>query len=78
MKMGWLLYRLNEMMKKGVVAFLYKKVNGQFRLANGTTSDIDYRPKGRKATDNVGTLTYYDVDRKGFRSFRIENLVAIY
>jgi hypothetical protein len=64
-------------MKKSVVAFAYEKTDGSLRRAKGTLADVASTIKGTGA-ENYKTVRYYDIDAKGWRSFRAENLIAIY
>lgn len=77
---AWQLYKLALSMRKGVVGFSYKKVDGSFRKAFGTLVNI---PAGatfggkRLTKPSYRTLSYFDIERQSFRSFRAENLIAI-
>lgn len=71
---------LKEMLRNGVVNFTYKKLDGTTRQATGTTRlesiPEDKHPKGTgKTADNV--VTYFDLEKEEWRSFREENFVEI-
>lgn len=66
-------------LSEGRAKFSYTTVNGENREATGTTN-VDLipesdRPKTENANSETGeTITYYDLDKNGWRSFRSENL----
>jgi hypothetical protein len=74
---AWQLYRLSKRLHHEVVMFAYEKADGSLRKAKGTLMDTDNLIKGT-GEENNKTLRYYDMDAQGFRSFRVENLIAIY
>jgi len=67
---------------EGVVEFKYTKVNGEERIARGTlhetaiTEDGGSMPKGVMTVSDE-TIRYYDLNSKGWRSFRTENFIEI-
>ena len=72
---------LKRRMSSGVAHFLYQKKNGELREAWGTTN----RSLARKHTNGNGdsrehyaTTAYFDVEKGAWRSFRWENIVAVY
>ncbi len=77
---AWELYRLAKKMKKGIVKFVFLKVDGTVRYANGTlinTRGISFN--GKKLTKpSYKTFVYYDTDKNEMRCFKIENLVTYY
>jgi len=79
LKKAWTLYRLAKMMRKGVVKFYFEKIDGSARVAYGTLVDLPAgvtSGRGTK-TPNFGVMRYYDTKKKAFRSFRVENFIAI-
>ena len=72
---------LKEKLKQGVYEFSYIKKDGSIRSARGTTNlDIlkqnNAEPKGTSEKQNSDlNIRYYDLDSRGCRSFRIENLL---
>lgn len=79
LKVAWQNFKLKAKMKKGVVRFYYRKVNGELREAFGTLSDRvvpETKETGRKANNTL--QTYYDTEREEWRSFKIANLVNVY
>lgn len=68
-----------EELKTGIKKFSFTKVDGTIREAQGTRNidiitEADALPKGVvKDTDNV--IRYYDVDKVGWRSFKVDNFI---
>ena len=63
-----LVEQLKEELKSGkIVKFAYLKSNGEVRVAFGTTNP-----------DFVKDTAYFDLEKCGWRSFRWENLIAVF
>lgn len=77
LKQAWQLYKLAKQMRKGVVKFCYEKVNGMARVAYGTLANINYTASGKSKKPSYLTMCYYDTEKGGFRSFKVENFIAI-
>lgn len=80
LKKAWTLYRLAKMMRKGVVKFFYEKVDGSARVAYGTLCNLPAGVTSRRSatkTPTFGTMCYWDTKKNAFRSFRVENFIAI-
>lgn len=77
LKKAWKLYKLSNKMRKGVVKFCYEKVNGTARIANGTLANLNYTASGKQKKQSYLTMCYYDTEKSGFRSFRVENFIGI-
>ena len=80
LKKAWTLYRLAKMMRKGVVKFFYEKVDGSARVAYGTLVDLPAGVTSRRSVTkapNYGTMCYWDTKKQAFRSFKVENFIAI-
>lgn len=78
---AWELYRLAKKMRGGKVKFAYEKVGGSIRYATGTLVNLPAGAtnNGKRITKpSYKTFSYFDVDKKEFRSFKIENLVTVY
>ena len=76
---AWRLYRLAMDMRNGTVTFYYTKMDGSLRKAKGTLVNVPSGGtyNGRKITKpSYKTITYFDVEKKGFRCFKIENLIC--
>lgn len=64
----------------GIVAFYYLKSDGSVRKAHGTLKDMPSGATlgGKKITKpSYKTMSYYDTERKAFRSFKVENLICV-
>lgn len=71
---------LVEKMRDGVVTFAYKKEStGEARIAHGTLNGAlfhyEYKTAGRKPAE--GIITYWDMDKQGWRSLHGENILQI-
>jgi len=72
--------RMKETLSTGVVNFSFTKVSdGSTRVANGTR-DLNaipaaFHPKGTSTKpETTNTVTFFDVDAQGWRSFSIDTL----
>lgn len=78
MRLAWMNVKLVEEMKKRIVQFYFKKMDGSEREACGTLQQgviPATANAGRK--NNETLLTYFDVNSGAFRSFRKVNLLRI-
>ena len=71
---------IKERLSSGDVHFTYRKKDGTEREAYGTRNiDIITQqgaiPSGN-GSEKSGVIAYYDLDSKGWRSFRIENFIG--
>ena len=73
--------RLLEALGKGIVEFEYLKVNGEWRTAVGTLSEELIPPQDMpsernlpKQRNNPLVFCYYDLERRGWRSFRAQQV----
>ena len=71
---AWKLIKLSAKMMVGNVKFQYYKVSGEAREAVGTLS-VAYESKGTGRELPADSFMYYDCEAKGFRSFKIANLI---
>jgi len=76
LKKAWGVFKFKESLKEWVSVFYYKKKDGTVRRALGTLdpSLIDYEYKGSQK-DNYKSITYWDIEANGFRSFSIGSLI---
>jgi len=74
---------LKKALNEGVVLFQFVKKDGTHRDARGTTCPdlipADNMPKGKRTPEqqaayNRQTVAFYDIDRKGWRSMRIDTI----
>ncbi len=77
-----LIEQLKRKLRSGqIVKFAYLKSNGDIRVAYGTTNVDFVKDKIRgwgESRENYATTAYYDLEKGGWRSFRWENLIAVY
>ena len=76
--------RLKQMLREGIIEFEYTKKDGTTRIAVGTTKldlfkdSANYKqPVGNREV-NSDIITYWDMDKDGWRSFNGNNLVHIF
>lgn len=79
MRQMWAISKLKEKMQKGIVKFLYQKLDGTTRTAWGTLkADLIPDTAGtdnRKKNDSV--MVYYDQEKASFRCFKIANFLKM-
>lgn len=73
---AWKAYKLKKSMVTQEVKFAFETLSGSLCYALGTL-DINYQSKGMRK-QNFGVVSYFDVAKQGFRSFRVENLIQVY
>ena len=77
-----LIEQLKKKLRSGqIVKFAYLKSNGDIRVAYGTTNADFVKDKvceWGESRENYATSAYYDLEKGGWRSFRWENLIAVY
>ena len=74
---------LRKALNEGVVLFRFQKKDGTLRDARGTTCpDLipsDNMPKGKRTPEQQAafmrqTVAFYDIDKKAWRSMRIDTI----
>lgn len=72
---------LHDRLTDGIVEFKFTKKDGTERVARGTLKRElvpEYEAKtDRSPAKNYGEMTYYDLEKESFRSFKIVNLIGI-
>lgn len=77
MKQSWLVLKLKEALKKGIVKFMYTKLDGTVRTAWGTLKEgLIPETKGTERKKNESLITYYDNEKQAYRSLKIANLIG--
>ena len=76
---AWRIVRFRQLLRQQALRFRYQKTDGTSRLAYGTLNPDhipqEAMPKPKPTpTPTPSTIPYFDLDRKAWRSFRIENL----
>lgn len=72
---------LKRQMRNGVAHFVFMKKNGELREAWGTTNGslVAKHTNGNGCSrEAYMTTAYFDVEAGSWRSFRWENLIAVY
>lgn len=77
LRQAWKVAKAKAAMKAGNVHFLFKKVDGTIREANGTLANLNYTAKGGNRKPNYGTVAYYDLDKQSFRCFKVDNFIGV-
>lgn len=77
LKKAWAVFKLKQKMQNEIVEFAYEKADGSLRKAVGTLKDVAQFIKGSGNPANDKVFHYFDLDKAGFRCFKIENLVSI-
>lgn len=77
-----LVEQLKKKLRSGqIVKFAYLKNNGEVRIAYGTTHSDFIRDKvcgWGESRECYATTAYFDLEKAAWRSFRWENLIAVY
>ena len=76
--------KLRKRLKLSVVKFSFKKKNGETRYATGSTNidmlnlvfGLDLKTF-KEETNRDGITTYYDIEKRNWRSLRDESLIEI-
>jgi hypothetical protein len=68
-------------LKNGVVTVTFNKVDGSERVMRCTLNDAylpeEHRGKGDMLTEVTSTMRVFDLDVNGWRSFRVESVIAL-
>lgn len=77
-----LIEQLKKKLRSGqIVKFAYLKKDGSIRIAYGTINADFVKDKVYgldESRESYFTTAYYDLEKGGWRSFRWENLIAVY
>lgn len=77
-----LIEQLKKKLRSGqIVKFVYLKSNGDIRVAYGTTNADFVKDKvcgWGESRECYATTAYFDLEKAAWRSFRWENLIAVY
>ena len=80
-------FMLREKISDGLVHFSFKKKDGTIREAFGTINPDLFKKitgneinanNGESSTQNPAIGVYFDIESTGWRSYIIENIIAIY
>ena len=85
LKYAWWFESFRDQLRTGVYRFSYFKIDGGIREARGTL-DMDLIPEAQRPkiltpdivdqVDKNTTFTYYDLDARGWRSFRLDLFIG--
>ena len=75
---AWSRFKLVRSLRKGLAYFSFSKATGEIREAIGTLAgnNFDYQYKGAKRTNKPELVKYWDVQKRAFRSCRIDLLIS--
>ena len=80
LKFAWYIEKFKSWLTNGVVTFSYMKKDGEIREAKGTLCDIlipyDDRPKSTICNKPLSIINYFDINKKGWRSFSITHFIG--
>ena len=77
MKQAWKVLKLKALMKKGIVRFYFRKIDGSVREAYGTLMSSMLPPTKGTGSSNPTTQCYYDTEKEAYRCFKVANLLSI-
>lgn len=78
MKQSWAIAKLQKAMRKGIVKFIYTKLDNTVRTAWGTLQESLLPASagtGRKPNETL--VTYYDTEKGSYRSFKAANFIKV-
>lgn len=75
LKKAWDNIKLAAAMHKGVITFFFEKIDGTPRHAFGTLASNMIPATNGNGKSNAMVQTFYDVEKKAWRSFRKFNLI---
>lgn len=78
LRAAWAKVKLTARLRAGIAHFSFVKVStGEVRKAIGTlaSAHYQYESKGGTASDKADLVRYWDMEKNGFRSFKIQNLI---
>ena len=78
LKAAWLYVKTKRALKKGIVHFYFKKIDGTIREAYGTLNEayLPYHAESTRRTNDT-VQTYFDTEKGEYRCFKRANLLAI-
>lgn len=75
LKTAWANFKLKKAMRKGIVRFYFRKVDGTIREAYGTLKESLLPPTMSGRKHNPTVQVYWDSEREGWRSFKKANVI---
>jgi len=79
LKAAWKRIKLVAALKSGIAYFSFTKKDGSIREAIGTLNptNFTYTAKGTAKKINLTIVKYWDIEKRAYRSLKIENLLSI-
>lgn len=79
MRLAWKKYALAKQLHAGIAYFQFVKSDATVRDAIGTlhTDNFKYVKKTSRTNQNPDVLPYWDIEKRQFRSVRIDRLISI-
>lgn len=78
LKAAWAKIQLIAKLKKGVAYFQFKKADGSVRNAIGTLNNVNfsYESKGSNKKTNINLVTFWDIEKRAFRSLNMTTFIG--
>lgn len=76
---AWKRYKLVSRLKQGLAYFSFSKATGEVREAIGTlaSNNFNYNHKTAKKESNPALIKYWDIQKRAFRSCRLDRLISL-
>jgi len=75
LKLAWSNAKLKQALRKGVVSFAYRKLDGTIRRALGSLSSALVPPTNDGISQHRDYQTYYDIEKGGWRRYSYLNVI---
>jgi hypothetical protein len=78
LKLAWNKFKLITQLKSGVSYFRFRKSDGTQREAIGTlnNTNFQYESKGSDRKPNPALITYWDLEKRAFRSLNMATFLG--
>lgn len=77
LKTALLIAKTKRVMRTGIASFAYLKLDGTVREAHGTLMASALPSTGGMRRENSTLMTYYDTDKRSWRSFKKANILTV-
>ena len=79
LKAAWKRVKLIAKLRAGIAYFSFTKKDGSIRKAIGTLNptNFTYTVKGGIKKVNLAIVKYWDIEKRAYRSLKVENLISI-
>lgn len=77
LKTAWMIAKTKRIMRSGVATFAYLKMDGSVREAHGTLMASALPATGGRRREDSTLMTYFDVDKGAWRSFKKANILSV-